>query len=87
MWASVQRGGEVFTPDARCIPQEDGSVTGVFYFAPGTLSADVKDSLRKYMQKYAKASGWNMRRLRMTNRYAAFEIAASKAASKASKKP
>jgi len=85
MWASITRGGEVFTQDARCIPKND-SFECVFYLAPDGVSKDARVPLTKYMRRYAQASGWKMQTPRFTKRYVVFEIASSRAASSFSRK-
>lgn len=85
MWASIERGGPVFLSDGRLIPLGK-SFECVFYLVPGRLSPDTKRALERYLRGYAQASGWTVKSLRFKRSYAAFEIAASKAASRRSRK-
>jgi hypothetical protein len=87
MWLSVSRGGPVFAEQGRVIPRDGDDLECVFYLAPGGVSKEARKPLEKYMRSYARASGWSMRSMRFTKAYAAFVMAPSKAASKASRKP
>ncbi len=85
LWASIERGGPTFLPDGRLIPREK-NFECVFYLAPGKMSPDTRDTLSRYIRGYAQASGWTVKWLRFRRTHAAFEIAASKAASRRSRK-
>lgn len=87
MWSSVTRGGEAFLEQGRIIPRDGDNIECVFYLAPGGVSKEAREPLKKYMRGYARASGWSMQSLKFTPRYAAFLMAPSKATSKAAKKP
>lgn len=84
LWSSVSRGGEAFAEQARCIPK-DGAYECVFYLTPGGLSPEAKRPLTKYMRSYMRLSGWRMKSMKFTKRYAVFVIATSSAASSRSK--
>lgn len=90
MWASVQRGGEFFSDSGRVEQREKGGFDCVLYYAPGGVPRDVRPSLEKYIRSYARASGWSVQGVRFAKTYACVGVlpsSASKAASRASKKP
>ena len=86
MWLSVSRAGPAFTENAKVIPR-DGVFECVLYMAPGGITPNVKKHLTTYMRQYVRASGWRVKSLRFTPRYAALLIASSSDASRASKNP
>lgn len=84
IWSCVQAAGPVFTQNARCAPKGD-SYECSLQLAPGNLTPAVQKTLTSLMRAYAKESGWKVERLGIRKGHVDLLVAASKAASSASK--
>ena len=88
LWTSVQRGGAAFTGNVTLRTGKEPDVFAcTFQLLPGTLTEQVRHSMKRFMHSYARASGWALRGASFHPGFVSFSISRSKAASRTCKKP